>query len=83
MHQCLLASTVYPRYHCLRFQLLHTIYSQFSSLTSQESREQPNPARSFKTGLLSGLKLYHPSTKDECEEVVKFVTKVNDILDAL
>ena len=34
-------------------------------------------------GLLSGLKLYYPSTKDECEEGVKFVTKVNDILDAL
>ena len=23
-----------PRYHCLRFHILHTIYSQFSSLTS-------------------------------------------------
>ena len=29
---------------------------------------------------LSGLKAYYyPSTKDECEEVVEFVTKVNDI----
>ena len=36
-----------------------------------------------KTGLLSGLKSYYPSTKDECEEGVEFVTKVNDILDAL
>ena len=35
-----------------------------------------------RTGLLSGLKSYYPSTKDECEGV-KFVTKVNDILDAL
>ena len=34
-------------------------------------------------GLLSGLKSYYPSTKDECEEGVEFVTKVNDILDAL
>ena len=25
---------VRPRYHCLRFQILHSIYSQFSSLTS-------------------------------------------------
>ena len=33
-------------------------------------------------GLLSGLKPYYTSTKDECEGV-KFVTKVNDILDAL
>ena len=32
---------------------------------------------------LSGLKSYYPSTKDEYEEVVEFVTKVNDILDAL
>ena len=28
------AATVRPRYHCLRFQILHAIYSQFSSLTS-------------------------------------------------
>ena len=32
---------------------------------------------------LSGLKLYYPSAKDECEEGVEFVTKVNDIFDAL
>ena len=34
---------VRPRYHCLRFQILHAIYSQFSSLTSCQSRERPNP----------------------------------------
>ena len=35
-------------------------------------------------GLLSsGVKSYYPSTKDECEEGVKFSTKVNDILDPL
>ena len=72
-----------PRYHGLRFQTLHAIYSQFCSLTSCESRERLNPEGSFKNGLLSGLKLYYPSTKDECEEGVKFVTKVNDNLDAL
>ena len=44
--------------------------------------ERPNPQGLFKNGLLSGLKLYHPFTKDE-REGVKFVTKVNDILDAL
>ena len=32
---------------------------------------------------LSGLKLDYPTTKDECEEGVKFVTKVNDSLEAL
>ena len=32
-------------------------------------------------GLLSGLKVYYPSTKDEGEGV-EFVTKVNDILEA-
>ena len=34
-------------------------------------------------GQLSGLKSHCPSTKIECEEGVEFVTKVNDILDAL
>ena len=27
-------STVRPRYHCPRFQILHAIYSEFRSLTS-------------------------------------------------
>ena len=66
-------STVRPRYNCLRFQILHAIYSQFSSLTSCQSRERPNPEGSFKNGLLSGLKSYYPSIKDECEEGVEFV----------
>ena len=47
-----------------------------------QSREWPNPELSFKNGPLSGLKSYYSSTKDECEGV-EFVTKVNDILDAL
>ena len=34
-------------------------------------------------GQLSGLKSHCPSTKNECEEGVEFVTKVNAILDAL
>ena len=36
----------------------------------------------LRMGLLSGFNSYYPSTKDECEGVA-FVTKVNDILDAL
>ena len=51
------------------FQILHAIYSQFSSLTSRISRERPNPEWSFENGLFSGLKSYYPSTKDECEGV--------------
>ena len=27
-------STTRPRYHCLHFQIVHAIYSQFNSLTS-------------------------------------------------
>ena len=27
-------ATMRPRHHCLRFQILHAIYSQFSSLAS-------------------------------------------------
>ena len=70
------------RYHCLCFQILHAIYSQFGSFASCYSRERPNPERSFKSGPLSGLKSYYPSTNSECEGA-EFVTKVNDILDAL
>ena len=39
------------RYHCLRFQILHTIYSQFSSLPSCYYKERPHPDWSFKIGL--------------------------------
>ena len=53
------------------------------SLVVNPENERPNPVWSFENGLLSGLKLSYPSTKDECEEGVEFVTKVNDILDAL
>ena len=34
-------------------------------------------------GSVIWIKIVYPSTKDECEEGVEFVTKVNDILDAL
>ena len=76
---------MHPRYHCLCFQILHAISPQFSSLTTVVA----NPENGLilrdhsRTGLLSGLKSYYPSTKDECEEGVEFATKVNDILDAL
>ena len=68
-----------PRYHCLHFQILHAIYSQFSSLTSLQPRRRPNPQRSFKNGRSSGLKLYCPFTKSESEKGVEFVTKVKYI----
>ena len=55
------------------------VFNSYSQLLIQR---QPNPEWSFENGLLSGLKLYYPSRKDECEGV-EFVTKVNDILDAL
>ena len=32
---CCFSTTVRPRYHCLCFQILHAIYSQFNSLTSR------------------------------------------------
>ena len=46
-----------PRYHCLHFQTLHAIYSQFSSLTSCYSRERPNPEWSFKNGRVIRIKI--------------------------
>ena len=53
----IVCTTVCPRYHCLCFQILHAIYSQFSSLTSCHSRERPNPEWSFENGVVIWIKI--------------------------
>ena len=50
-------STVGPRYHCLRFQILHTIYSRFTGLTNCQSRERLNPEGSFENGAFIWIKI--------------------------
>ena len=72
-----------PRYHCLHFQILHAIYSQFSSFTTVVNLENGLIlSDNSRMGRLSGLKLYYLSTKDEFEGV-KFENKGNDISKAL
>ena len=72
-----------PRYLCLHVQILHPLFTH-----SLAAKLVANPENGLilsdrsRMELLSGLKSYYPSTKDECDGV-EFVTKVNYILDAL
>ena len=76
-------STVRPRYHCLRFKF-YTLFthSLVASLVVSPETGLILSDQSRMGCYLDYVESYYPSTKDGCEGV-KFVTKVNDILDTL